>query len=237
VTRPLPGLLITLTAIVIVVSACGSGSRGAVGMVPSSFTGVTSEIDRVQGSETSWIIAGSARLIGQLADGAAADFLVTADRETMQRAVDAGVVDKLLGVIALNRLVLALAPGNPGDIEGVDDLTDPNLLIGVCADEVPCGRLADEAAASLDLSIAADTEEPNVRSLALKISRGELDAGLVYATDALAFSLDTVDDDVLADFVTEYPAATVGADTAEVITFLQSSEGREILVGQGFMLP
>jgi molybdate transport system substrate-binding protein len=237
VTRPLPALLITLTVIVIAVSACGNGSSGDVGMVPSSFTGVTTEVDRVQGNETSWVIAGSARLVGQLADGANADFLITADRETMQRAVAAGLVDSRPEVIARNRLVLALAPGNPGAIEGVDDLADPTLLIGICADEVPCGRLADEASTSLGLSIAADTEEPNVRSLALKISRGELDAGLVYATDALAFSLDTVDDDALAEFITEYPAATIGADTAETITFLQSPAGREILLAQGFTLP
>jgi len=237
VTRPLLGLLAALTIVLIVASSCGGDERADVGMVPSSFTGVTREIDRVRGSETDWIIAGSSRLVSQLADGAAADFLVTADRETMRRAADEGLVDTPLGVIALNRLVVALAPDNPGRIEGLDDLADPDLLIGVCANEVPCGRLAREAATTLGLTIAADTEEPNVRSLALKVARGELDAGLIYATDALAFTLDTVDDDALADFVTEYPAASVGAETPEVIAFLLSPQGQDILLAQGFTLP
>lgn len=216
-------------------TGCGA-DEGPVAMVPSSFTGITEEIDRRDAVDTEWIVAASSRLVTQLADGARADVLITADEETMQRAIDDGLVSRL-GTVARNQLVLATAPGNPGAISSAGDLENPDLVLGVCAAEVPCGRLAAEAASTLGLTVAADTEESNVRSLALKIAGGELDAGLIYATDALALGLDTVDDVALAEFDTDYPAAaTDGGDTA-VVDFLRSPEGRELLTGQGFTLP
>ena len=231
-----------LVALALVGAACASEPDRSVAMVPSSFTDLTDAIDAALDTETVWIIAGSSRLVSQLADGADADLLITADRETMQRAVDADLVDTPLGVVASNRLVLAVAPGNPAGIDELADLTDDDLLIGVCAIEVPCGRLAEQATTTIGLTVAADTEEPNVRSLALKITRGELDGGLIYATDARAFGLDTVDDDALAPFVTDYVAASVhtaGREGAgrEIVDLLRSAEGRDILLARGFSLP
>jgi molybdate transport system substrate-binding protein len=230
-------LRLQLTALLVIASACGVETNTTIAMVPSSFVGVTNETDRITGQETEWIVAGSSSLVRQLADGAAADVLITADQETMARAFDEGVVEVAFGVIARNRLVLAVAPGNPAGINAVTDLANPELLIGVCASEVPCGRLAAEAATVLGVTVAADTEEPNVRALALKIARGELDAGLVYATDAQAFALDTIADESFAEFTTEYPAASVTGETNEIIEFLQSPEGQSVIVAQGFTLP
>jgi molybdate transport system substrate-binding protein len=229
--------LSVLLAATFLATACASDADRPVAMVPSSFTDLTDAIDNAIGTETVWVIAGSSRLVSQLADGADAELLVTADQVTMQRAIDADLVETPLGVIAGNRLVLAVAPGNPARIDDLADLADDDLLIGICAVEVPCGRLTQRAATTIGLTVAADTEEPNVRSLALKITRGELDGGLVYATDALRFSLDTVDDDALAPFATEYVAAAIHGTGSEIVDFLRSSAGRELLLAGGFSLP
>ncbi|MDG2026894.1 MAG: substrate-binding domain-containing protein [Acidimicrobiales bacterium] len=227
-----------LAALPLIVSGCsGSGDETTTVMVPSSFTDVTTDIDKARDVEIEWVIAGSSRLVRQLEDGADADLLLTADAETMADAAVRGLVDESLGIVATNRLVLALAPGNPGGINRLEDIARPALLIGICASEVPCGRLATEAAATWDLDIAADTEEPSVRALALKIAAGELDGGLVYATDALAFNLETIDNDRLAVFETEYPAAAIGDASISFFTFLTTSEGREILRDRGFGVP
>ena len=228
---------VAVAAVALLVFATGCGEPSAqVAMVPSSFTALTAAIDRERGVETEWVIAGSSRLVAQLADGATADLLITADAETMQRAIDDGLVEASLGVIARNRLVLAVAPDNPGTIAGAADLADPDRLIGVCAAEVPCGRLAGSAAEALGIEIAADSEEPNVRSLALKIARGELDGGLIYATDALGFALDTVDDEAFAAHVNEYHAASVSGSMTGVVDFLRSPEGRALFTEHGFLL-
>lgn len=231
-------LAAVLAALALTAAMCDDPASSDAVMVPSSFAGITTDIDIARGHDTEWVVAGSSRLVAQLADGAGATLLITADAATMQRAVDDVLVSHVPVTIATNRLVFAVAPGNPGGISSPADLADPSRLIGVCAAEVPCGRLATTAADALDLSPAADTEEPNVRSLALKIARGELDGGLVYATDAVEFSLDTVADDVFAPFVNEYQAAPVGgADRSGVLAFLRSDEGRAILAARGFGLP
>ena len=229
-------LLTTITFVTVVTAACSADSS-TVAMVPSSFTSVTAEIDDALGTDTDWVIAGSSRLVRQLADGAVADVLITADAETMGDAVDQGLVAGPPVVIAGNRLVVALAPGNPGAIDEVDDLADPRLLLGVCAAEVPCGRLAATVQTALGLEFAVDTEEPNVRSLALKVARGELDAGLVYATDAADLELTTLVDEYFGDYETEYLAASVSGGPSAIIDFLVSDAGRAILAADGFRLP
>lgn len=232
-TTPLPAVALALG---LVVSACSADSA-TVAMVPSSLTALTDEVDAALETDTDWIIAGSSRLVRQLADGASADLLITADAETMDEAIAQGIVETEPVVIGGNRLVLAVAPGNPGAVESVGDLADTRLLIGVCADEVPCGRLASAAATTLGLTVAADTEEPNVRSLATKIAAGELDAGLVYATDAQDLRLATVDDATLQPFVTSYLAASLGDGATEIISFLTSEAGRNLLAAEGFTPP
>ena len=208
-----------------------------VAMVPASLTGVTVEVDAALGTETDWIIAGSSRLVRQLADGAEADLLVTADAETMNDAIARGIVEGNPTVVAGNRLVLAIAPGNPGEILGLEALRDPDLLIGVCAAEVPCGRLAGEARSVLGIDLAVDTEEPNVRALALKIASGELDGGLVYATDAADLDLETVADDELSAFANDYLGLPLDGDTSAILDYLVSEAGRALLLEQGFTVP
>ncbi|MDW3219548.1 MAG: substrate-binding domain-containing protein [Acidimicrobiales bacterium] len=230
-------LSIVVVAIVATAGLCGESDDPDIAMVPSSFTDLTAEIDRALDDDPVWVIAGSSRLVRQLADGAAADLLITADAATMEQALADGLVDTTLGVVARNRLVFAVAPDNPGGITSVEDLGDGDRFLGVCAPEVPCGRLAAAALDELGIEVAADTEEPNVRALALKIARGELDGGLIYATDARAFSLDTVDDVRLEAFVTDYVAASVHGGTTGIPAFLRSDEGRALLESRGFLVP
>lgn len=229
--------LAAAVAATIALTGCGGDNAATVAMVPSSFTGLTDAIDDGLETEVDWVIAGSSRLVRQLADGATADLLITADAETMHEAIDQGLVAGDPVTIARNRLVVALAPGNPGSIDELDDLVDANLLIGVCAVEVPCGRLAARFGIESGLEFAVDTEEPNVRSLALKISRGELDAGLVYATDASDLGLATLTGEALAEFETEYLAVSVGGEPSPIIDYLRSPDGRELLARKGFLLP
>ena len=217
-------------------AGCGADASTVV-MAPSSFTGLTAGIDAALDDEPDWVIAGSNRLVRQLADGARADVLITADETTMAAAVAEGLVTSEPVTVATNRLVLAVAPGNPGPVTSLDDLSDERLLLGLCAVEVPCGRLAAEARGRLGLDLSVDTEEPNVRSLARKIAGGELDAGLIYATDAADLDLATVDDEVLGAFVTDYLAASLNGEPSPVIEFLRSPQGRLLLAAEGFVAP
>ncbi len=189
-------------------------------------------------------VAGSASLRTQILEGAPADVVATANPAIMDDLVDAGRVVGRPATLATNQMVIAVAPGNPADVAGLDDLADPDRFIGLCAREVPCGDLADRAAAAADVIIDADTREPDVRSLLAKVEAGELDAGLVYRTDVVASGsgVTAIDLPVQLPTTTDYPVATLTesdnpAAAEAFVAFLTGPEGRQILTDHGFQVP
>ncbi len=190
-------------------------------------------------------LAGSASLRTQILEGAPADVIATANPTIMDELVAASRIADRPTTLASNELVIAVAPGNPAEVGQLADLTDPDRFIGLCASEVPCGDLADRAAAAADLVIDADTREPDVRSLLAKIEAGELDAGLVYRTDVVASSVEGLTAIDLPDEVpatTDYPVAVLAdsdhRSAAEAfVAFLAGPDGRRILVDHGFRVP
>ena len=231
-------------AVAMLGAACsGQSGRGAsdgevVVMAASSLTDVTEIVYGDRESVTA-VVAGSSTLVAQLAAGAEADVLITANAATMDRAVSEGSVRGEPVLIAVNTLVLATPADNPGDVTGLADLARGDLLIGLCAPEVPCGELAAQALGEAGIAPSADTLEPNVRSLASKLSLGELDAGLVYATDARIAGLATVDAPELRCHLTGYYTASVSAEPppevqAVLDDFILGSVGAQALYAYGF---
>ena len=134
--------------------------------------------------------------------------------------------------------------GNEAGVTGLDDFANPDLLIGLCAEEVPCGEFGREALANAGVTPSIDTNEPDVRSLLTKVEAGDLDAGIVYVTDVLAAGDAVEGIDIPADenVIATYPiAALTDAANAEVadafVEFVLSDEGQEILDSYGFDAP
>lgn len=228
-------------ATLMLMTACGSvakdgpGSRSKPGndvevvvMAAASLFEAVAEVDQyfqnrpssnadkeAEGVDVIPVTAGSSTLVAQLAAGARAEVLITADAATMRRAQSDGSVLGLPMVVATNHLVLATAPGNPGGITGLTDLARADLLVGLCATAVPCGALSDRVLQAAGINAAPDTLESNVRVLAGKIKLGELDAGLIYATDALALGIETVDAPALHSHANEYLMASVKAEPSQ----------------------
>ena len=230
-----------VASVSIVAAGCGSTAEDGdvIVMAASSLTDVV-EIVFEDRDRVTPVIAGSSTLVAQLAAGAEADVLMTADAATMQRAVAEGSVQGEPVLIATNTLALATATGNPGRVSGLADLARRELLVGLCAGEIPCGALARQALDEAGIAPAVDTLEPNVRALVAKISLGELDAGLVYVTDARAARLATVDAPELRDHCNGYYIASVSAEPApEVQAVIEEftvvgSTGAKALYAYGF---
>ena len=199
--------------------------------------------------------AGSQSLVTQLEEGAYADVLATANSATMERAIAANLIAGDPIDFTGNRLVIVTPPDNPAGIETIDDLSGDGIRLVLANPDVPAGNYA--AIAFCDYSVvegAPDgfveavnanivSEEVDVRSVLAKVQLGEADAGVVYASDAVASEMNGVPLNVVEfpgsiSTRAEYPIAAIsggeeGAARA-FINFVLSDEGQAILKKYGF---
>lgn len=263
-TTPLRALLAAVTGAGMLTSvACGDGGRGAAGrdgpdtglagtvtvFAAASLTDVLTEAaDAFEAQHPDVTVevsfAGSPSLREQILAGAPADVYASADGTDMDELAAAGELAGDPRVFARNSLQIVVPAGNPGAVDGLSDLGDPGLLVGLCAAEVPCGRLGLRALAEGGVTPEPDTEEPDVRSLLTKVAAGELDAGLVYRTDVIAGGDDVegvaLDPAVAAEI--GYPVATLArSDVPDIasafVDALVSDTGRSIVESHGFAAP
>lgn len=188
--------------------------------------------------------AGSSQLVTQMVEGATPDLLITADSTTMNQALEK--VEELATAtpetIATNALVLATAPGNPAAIDSLDDLAAPGVLTAICAEQVPCGRLAHQELTRQGVELATSTEEANVSAVSTKVATGQVDAGFIYSTDATAIS--ATEDITVIDLPdlerNAYPLALTAtgqakASAQDFANWLATSEkAAQILTAYGF---
>lgn len=127
----------------------------------------------------------SATLAGQVVNGVPADVFVSASGATMQTVVEAGLAVGEPVMFARNVAAIMVSEDAPRTITGLADLADGRLSVGLCVASAPCGALADAVLdrAGLDRGRIVDTEAASLEDLVTKIELGELDAGIVYASD------------------------------------------------------
>jgi molybdate transport system substrate-binding protein len=186
--------------------------------------------------------AGSSALREQILEGAPADVYASADVGNMEAVARAGALAGEAVPFARNRMQIAVPLGNPGDVRGLADFARPELLIGVCAATVPCGRYGREVLAAAGVEPSIDTDEPNVRSLLTKVEAGELDAGLVYRSDVVTtHSIEGVEiPGWNVEAVYQIGVLEGSSDPASAqlfVEFVMSPVGRDVLVGHGFLSP
>lgn len=188
-------------------------------------------------------LGGSSALREQILEGAPADVFASANESNMARVVDGGEVAGAPVVFARNSLQIAVPVGNPAGITTLDDFAKEELLIGLCAVEVPCGEFARRVLTRAGVTPAVDTNEPDVRALLTKIDAGELDAGITYVTDVAASDgVHGVDIPADVNLVAEYPIAVLAhapnpVMAAAFVDFVMSAGGQAILAQYGFASP
>lgn len=186
---------------------------------------------------------GSSSLREQILQGAPADVFASANESNVDELVDAGELDPA-NIFATNRLQIVVPAGNPAGITGLDDFADDDLLIGLCAEEVPCGDFGRQALDAAGVTPSQDTDEPDVRALLTKVEAGELDAGLVYVTDVISAGdgVEGIDLPPEVDVVATYPIGVVTSaddreDASAFLEFVLGDEARSILGEHGFGPP
>lgn len=206
-------------------AGCGGGSDAVTVFAAASLTDAFAAVADAYDGDVRFNFGGSSGLRDQIAAGAPADVFAAAD----PAHVDGGVA------FATNELVLAVPDGNPAGVTGLDDLGRAELLVGLCAPEVPCGRAARDALAAAGIDAEPDTEEPDVRSVLAKLAAGELDAGVVYRTDVRDADVVVAVADLGASVT--YAIAALDDDGEVFVAFVLGDRGRSILADHGFGPP
>lgn len=184
--------------------------------------------------------AGSARLAAQISAGARADVFASANAATMSRVVAEGRTATPPVLFVRNRLALVVPVDNPGNVTALEDLSEDGLVLAACAPEVPCGALAQAVLADAGVDADADTTETSVRAVLTKVTLGEADAGLVYATDVAAGGSKVASVPLGPQIrFNDYPLAAVSdrAIAAEFVEFVLGPDGQRILWSHGFDTP
>jgi molybdate transport system substrate-binding protein len=127
---------------------------------------------------------GSNALVEQLRSGIPVDVLATASEPTMWAAVRGGWASPKSLPFAKNSMVIATPAGNPAGIKSLDSLQLPNVLTAVCVIEVPCGLATRRLFSVNNVSVAPVTKELDVRAVLGKVITDQVDAGIVFTTDA-----------------------------------------------------
>ncbi len=216
-----------------------SSLTDAFGDMAAAFEGTQSDVN------VELVLGGSSSLREQILDGAQADVFASANLDVMIGLVDAGAIASVPMTFATNGVVLAVPAGNPAGVTSITDLSREDLVVGICAVEVPCGAAAAQLFQLADLQPSPDTQEPNVRSLLAKIEEGELDVGVVYRSDLISSTSDSIPLPQELMVEVDYAIAVVADSTNtgsngaadEFIAFVLSPVGQEILERHGLGQP
>lgn len=201
------------------------------------------------GATVRFNFAASGVLLQQISQGAPVDVFASADQETMNRAdaqklIEAGSRKNFV----TNSLVL-IEPGQGGT--GITGLADLNgaavkkIAVGKTA-TVPVGRYTKEVLDAVSLWNVLEpkfVQADSVRQVLDYVSRGEVEAGFVYRTDAtIAGNKVKIVASPQGATPVSYPIAVVAdskhkAAAADFIAFVNSAAGQQVLGRYGFGKP
>jgi molybdate transport system substrate-binding protein len=213
----------------------------AAASLTESFTALGRQFEAANpGTRVTFNFAGSSALATQINEGAPADVFAAASPKNLAAAKDAAAPV----TFARNQLVIAVAEGNPKGVAGLADLAAPGLKVALCAEAAPCGAAAKTAIGASGVTITPVTLEQDVKAALSKLKLGEVDAALVYRTDAgaSAADVDAVEFPESAKAVNDYPIAVLTtarnpAGARAFVEYVLSADGVRALTEAGFQKP
>jgi molybdate transport system substrate-binding protein len=213
----------------------------AAASLTESFTQIGEDFEAANpGTTVRFNFAGSSALATQINQGAPADVFASASPANMA-TVDG---DGAPTVFVRNQLVIAVAKGNPEGIAGLVDLTKPGVKFALCAEQVPCGAAAKKALGTAGVELTPVTLEQDVKAALSKVKLGEVDAALVYRTDARAAAgeVDGVEFPESAGAINDYPIVALEdapnpAGARAFVGYVRSGKAAAVLGQAGFQTP
>ncbi|MDR3639786.1 MAG: molybdate ABC transporter substrate-binding protein [Humidesulfovibrio sp.] len=190
----------------------------------------------------------SGALLRQIENGAPVDVFASADQKTMDQAASKSLIVPATRVnFVQNGIVLVQPADSKVLVKSIADLTKPDvkrIAFGNPA-TVPAGSYTREAlinAKLWDVLQAKLVPAESVRQTLDYVTRGEVDAGFVFATDAkiAGAKVRFVQDAATTTKVT-YPIAVIATSknpkAKAFVDFIAGAEGQKVLQSFGFKKP
>jgi molybdate transport system substrate-binding protein len=187
----------------------------------------------------------SGALQQQISQGAPVDLFFSAAADKFDQLVDDGLIEKKNGVnLVGNELVLVVPKETSKGIKTVEDLTKADKISIGTPESVPAGLYAKEVLRNFKLWNALKGKivyAKDVRQVLTYVETGNVDAGMVYKTDALTSTkveiAATADENAHTPII--YPVGIIKATShpKEAMLFydyLQSKQAMDVLKKYGF---
>lgn len=201
------------------------------------------------GGHVHFNLAGSNQLARQIKEGAPADVFFSADELKMDDLAKAGLIeDATRQSLLSNTLVVIVNAKKPAALSEINDLGDAAIAKIALAqtDTVPAGIYSKKYLTSIGLWKTVQPkviETENVRAALAAVATDNVDAGIVYKTDALISKDVHVALEVAAEAGPKisYPLAVVKhaphePEARDFVKFLESPEARIVFQRYGFTL-
>ena len=220
----------------------------------ASLTNALNEVNKLYTQSKPWVTitpnyGSSGTLQTQIENGAPCDVFLSAAAAQMDNLQNENLL--LAGSrvnLLTNKIVLIVPKANPLGLTGFNDLTLSKVKLIAIGDpkSVPAGSYAQQAFTELGILTAIQSKfvlGATVAQVLQYVDSGNVDAGVVFSTDALSNSNVTViatgPAEVNATIV--YPAAIIKASKVasaaqDYLTFLGSAQARAIFVKWGFAM-
>jgi molybdate transport system substrate-binding protein len=210
---------------------------------------IAAKYEPASGDKLLFNLAGSNVLAVQIQHGAPADVFFSADEAQMDRLAKAGEIDPASRKdIVGNQLVAVVRTDGTLSLKSLADLAGPDIQHLALGDprSVPAGVYARKYLENAGLWTQIEPRvvpAENVRAALAAVESGNVDAGMVYQTDAkiskkvrVAFVVPPV-----AGITIAYPAAIVhGAPQSDAakhfLAYLQGAEAQAIFQQYGFII-
>lgn len=215
----------------------------AASSLSEAVTDLCTAYQKKQGSKVTPVFAGSNVLARQIEYGAPIDIFISADQVTMAKLVKAKLVRSVQPLLT-NSLVVVVPSDSQQTFNSSSDLLSLKRIAIGDPTAVPAGVYAKTWLSEIGLWKNIEPKcvgAENVRSALAVVESGNVDAAIVYRTDAavsekskIAWTVPDTESPVII-----YPIAISThsrdiAETARFIKFLRSKEGAEIFTARGF---
>lgn len=251
--RGMRHLLVAICCLSAVASAlAGTITVAAAVSLKEAMEAVAPAFEKSSGDKVQFTFGSSGQLAAQIQNGAPVDVFISAANKQVDDLSKANLLDdSTRRVIAGNTLVLIAPAKSALKIDSFTHLNSSENIKRVAVGEpksVPAGQYAAQTLEHFKLTDSLKGKlvfGTNVRQVLSYVERGEVDCGIVYATDAAAAG-DKVK--ILATAPAEshepivYPAAVVrqsknSASAKAFLYFLLSDEAQATLQSKGFAAP